>query len=259
MLERDEQTGLVFENKEREPRVLFSLIIPTRNEIDNVNPLFKRLSPVLSKYHAEVIFVDDSDDNTSSALRNKDWTFPVNIIHRKRGERKGGLSTAVLQGIAVARGDYIGVMDADLQHPPELLPNLLTAINNNNSDIVIASRFVEKGSLSGLSGPIRKLGSKGTIFLIHALFPELKKVRDPMSGFFLFNKKILDGETELNPQGFKILFELLIKSHWVNLSEIPLQFEKREHGKSKLDIKEIIYTYSYMLRSFKEKHSKITS
>lgn len=259
MTEQIEQIPPTPEGREGEPQVRFSLIIPTRNEVGNVNPLFERLSPVLSNYNAEVIFVDDSDDATPNAITEKNWPFPVKVIHREAAERVGGLSTAVLEGVTRANGEYIGVMDADLQHPPEVLPRLLDTATSNNDDIVIASRFVEGGSPGGLSGPIRRLGSEGTIFLSHVLFPELKGVKDPMSGFFLFNRRILEGDVTLNPQGFKILLELLVKSNWFNLDEVPLQFQRREHGESKLDLKETMAIYSHMFRLFREKRSRRTN
>lgn len=244
------------EQREIEQRPQFSLIIPTRNEVGNIDPLFARLTPSLVNYRSEVIFVDDSDDETAEVIRGTLWSVPVTVIQRRRDERQGGLSTAVLEGIARARGTYIGVMDADLQHPPEIVPKLLETAIDNDDDIVIASRFAEGGSMEGLSNPVRKLASKGTIFLSHAIFPELKKVTDPMSGFFLFNSRIIEGNIELNPQGFKILLELLVKTHWVNLHEVPFQFQKRTQGESKLDTREVMAIYSHMFRLFKEKHRR---
>ncbi len=249
-----EQIRPTSELKETEPKFEISLVIPTKNESGNVDLLFERLVPILTGYKSEAIFVDDSSDDTAEKIKGKVWPFPVNIIQRGFNEQVGGLSTAVLEGVAKANGKYIGVMDADLQHPPELLPQLINSAIRNNDDIVIASRFIPGGSIEGLSNPIRKLGSRGTTMLTHVLFPELKQVSDPMSGFFLFNKKILEGDFELNPQGFKILLELLVKTNWVSLGEIPLRFNKRTQEKSKFIAKEKMSAYFHIFQLFREIH-----
>ncbi|HVT01232.1 MAG TPA: polyprenol monophosphomannose synthase [Patescibacteria group bacterium] len=245
------------EHREDSQKAIFSLIIPTRNEVENLAPLYKRLTPILTPNNCEVIFVDDSDDNTPNLLRQQRWSFPVSVMHRSIQERKGGLSTAVLLGISHATGRFIGVMDADLQHPPELIPTLLSSAVNDK-DIVIASRFVNGGSIEGLSNPLRKLGSRGTNTLAHFLFPALKNVKDTMSGFFLFDRKLLDDGTQLNPEGFKILLELLVKTNWVSLEEIPLQFQRREYGESKFNMNETLAIYMHMLRLFREKKFRRT-
>lgn len=247
------------ERKESDSQPHLSLIIPTKNEAGNIEPLFTRLVPSLANFRSEIIFVDDSDDNTAQQIREKTWPFPVSVISRKPHERQGGLSTAVIEGIVSARGEYIGVMDADLQHPPEVVPELLETALKNDDDVVVASRFAKGGSIEGLSNPARKLGSKGTIFLSHVIFPKLRNVSDPMSGFFLFNRRILEGDVSLNPQGFKILLELLVKTNWVNLHEVPFEFQRRVQGSSKLNTKEAIAVYSHMFTLLKDKYKKRNS
>lgn len=102
-------------------------------------------------------FVDDSDDDTPARLQEKPWPMPVKVIARPKDQRQGGLSTAVMEGISNSSGQYIGVMDADLQHPPEVIPTLLETAKGNDDDIVIASRFTKGGGLEGLANPGRKI------------------------------------------------------------------------------------------------------
>lgn len=253
MLEREGASG---ESKEGESKPVFSLIIPTRNEIDNIQPLSTRLIPSLRGYQSEVIFVDDSDDNTPDVIRNIAWSMPMQVVTRERGQRRGGLSTAVMGGIGRSSGQYIGVMDADLQHPPEVIPTMLRTAQENDDDILIASRYTEGGSMEGLANPARRLGSKGTIFLYHKVFPKLKGVTDPSSGFFIVNRRILE-EAELHPQGFKMLLEILVNTNWVKLHEVPYEFDKRLYGESKMGAQVGLDLFSHMYKLWRRKNKRI--
>jgi dolichol-phosphate mannosyltransferase len=146
-----------------------------------------------------------------------------------------GLATAIRDGMKLATGKYIAVMDADLQHPPEVLVNMYSAIQKGN-DMVIASRYMEGGSAHEFSF-FRKLVSKGATFIAHLMIQETKTLTDPMSGFFIFKKDIIDQE-RINSSGYKILLEILVKGSGTKLVEVPYTFNPRMKGKSKLGITE---------------------
>lgn len=217
-----------------------SLIIPTRNEQENIPALIDKLSRVLDYTGYEVILVDDSEDDTPqvASMAAADCGLNLSVIHRKDGERQGGLSTAALTGITSARGTYACIMDADLQHPPELIAEMLAATTEQDADIVIASRYVEGGNDSGLNGWSRRLISRASKMLVKTLFRgRLQAVADPLSGFFLVRRSLLD-DTALRPIGFKILLDILIRSDWQAVAEVPLQFGKRTNGSSKATLKQ---------------------
>ncbi|MEI6326918.1 MAG: polyprenol monophosphomannose synthase [Candidatus Roizmanbacteria bacterium] len=243
-----EQLQYTGENGARRDHIVdLSLVIPTRNEAGNIPLLYSRLSSCLDHDNSEVVFVDDSDDTTAHMISSLDWPMRTRLVTRKPEDRHGGLSTAVLGGFQQSHAQYIAVMDADLQHPPELLPTMLMSAKKDDLDMIIGSRFVKGGSTDGLDGPVRKMASRGTIFATQLLFPKIRDIQDPMSGFFLFNSKILEN-SRLDPQGFKILLEMLINTNWVNIDEVPYRFERRMHGESKLNWKEVLSIYTHILK-----------
>jgi len=226
---------------------VLSIIIPTYNERDNVQPLVERLHRVLAGQSYEVIFIDDdSRDGTAEAVREMEKHFPVRLVVRKD---KKGLASAVVDGISYAAGEIVAVMDADLQHPPEVIPGLLRALENG-ADVAVASRYVKGGGSVGL-GPVRKLVSRGAVLIAHIALPETRPVHDPMSGFFMFRKRVVEG-VELKPTGYKILLEILVKGKHQKLAEVPFLFALREKGKSKLNFRQQVdylrHVYSLMQR-----------
>ncbi|WP_083776005.1 glycosyltransferase [Sphaerobacter thermophilus] len=165
-----------------------TIVVPTRNEAENVGPLVERLDRCLPGQVLEIIFVDDSDDDTVAAIESLERSPDrvIRVIHRPRGERQGGLGGAVVVGLRAARADWVCVMDADLQHPPEVIPSLLERARATHADLVIASRYCGDGSL-GRMGELRAAASRATTILAKIVFPgRLRGVTDPMSGFFLF-------------------------------------------------------------------------
>src|SRR5689334_13336687 len=134
-----------------------TVVVPTRNEVDNIAPLVARLDTALAGVRAEILFVDDSDDDTPDRVREVAAyaQHPVRVLHRSPGERAGGLGSAVLAGFQAARTRWAVVMDGDLQHPPELVPALVQAGCEQDSEVVVASRYVGAGDSSGLSGAVR--------------------------------------------------------------------------------------------------------
>jgi dolichol-phosphate mannosyltransferase len=210
-----------------------SVVIPTYNERNNMAPLIARLSAALDTIPAEVIFVDDSDDGTADVIRAQPTQLDVRVIHRAKAERRGGLSTAVLRGMAIARGDYVCIMDGDLQHPPETIPDLLARASDTGADIVIASRNVAGGSSAGLDGPWRRLLSWSFGMASRVLFYEkLRKVKDPLSGFLMVRRSAVEGIT-MRPVGYKISLEILIRAAGSHVEEVPYRFMEREADETK--------------------------
>ncbi|MEX2690182.1 MAG: polyprenol monophosphomannose synthase [Candidatus Njordarchaeum guaymaensis] len=223
-----------------------SLVIPTYNERENLPLLIKRISNALKDINYEVIIVDDnSPDGTWRLAEELSKEFPIRVLRR---EGKKGLSSAVMDGIAIANSEKVIVMDADLQHPPEILPLILKALENN--DLVVASRYVPGGGVENWSA-FRKLVSFGAKVLAYMIFPKVRKVKDPLSGFFGLRKSQID-LSKLNPLGFKILLEILVKGKFDKTVEVPYIFHGRLHGKSKMGSKEIKNYIIHVIRLSRE-------
>lgn len=234
-----------------------SLIIPTLNEEQNLPILFAKLSNLLCETNYEIILVDDSDDATATTARRLafEMSLNVSVIHREADEREGGLSTAVLAGVAAAYGEYVCIMDADLQHPPELIIDMIATARTSDADIIVASRYVEGGSDAGLSSGTRRMISKASKGLVKTVFHRsLKSVSDPLSGFFLARRSLLN-ETALRPIGFKILLDILVRSNWKLAAEVPLQFERRAAGSSKATLTQGRDFLSHVMRLFWERRT----
>ncbi|MCL4544575.1 MAG: glycosyltransferase [Chloroflexi bacterium] len=188
----------------------------------------------------ELLFVDDSDDTTPIVLENlsQQTDLHVRFVHRTRGpSRWGGLSGAVVDGLRSARGEYVCIIDADLQHPPEKIPELLNAARASDADVVMACRYMQGGSSEGLDGPVRLLFSLGCKWTAKLLFlRRLWGVRDPLSGFLLVRRRITES-AKLRPIGFKISLELLIRCPRSGLVEVPYRFRRRARGSSKADFR----------------------
>jgi len=224
-----------------------SIIVPTYNERNNITPLVERIAHALSNYDYEVVFVDDNSvDGTAEAAGALSTKYPVKVIVR---QHKRGLASAVVDGLKHVTGQIVGVIDADLQHPPEVIPDLLREIESG-ADIVIASRYVKGGACQGW-GLTRRIISKGAVFLAHLLLPSTRQVKDPMSGFFMFNRQVV-AHADLKPTGYKILLELLMEGEFQNLAEVPYTFKTRSRGESKLNARQQIdylkHIYSLMRR-----------
>lgn len=211
---------------------MLSLIVPTYNECDNVKPLSERLRAALGEEDYEVLFVDDSTDDTPLRLAQMAKADPrVRFLHRTSGR---GLATAVVEGIRLVRGELVAVIDADLQHPPELLPELLRALRESGADVVVPSRYIPGGDPGGLSLPRRWL-SLGGRALSQFLLAEARLTTDPMSGFFVARRSVADQLVDTRPQGFKILLEMLVRGGSdLRVCEVPYRFAPRRSGESKL-------------------------
>src|ERR1035437_9855141 len=226
-----------------------SVVLPTRNEADNIEPLLAGLRDALNAVDFELVFVDDSDDQTAQILAREAILDPrVRVVHRAPELREGGLSTAVVLGLHEARGRLVGVMDADLQHPPETILAMLAA-EREGADLVVASRYLPGGggrgaalvapsrywpgaSRAGLAGGFRQFVSRAASLLVRAVFIEARASSDPLAGVFLCRSSLLSG-VEFRPVGFKILLELLVCSPPLKVADVPLQFQSRTAGESK--------------------------
>src|SRR5512147_1129420 len=226
-----------------------SLVIPTRNEAGNIEPLLTRLHQALKGIEAEVLFVDDSTDDTPEVIRKLQEWFPleVRLIARPPERRKNGLGGAVVEGFQQARGTWVCVMDADLQHPPEVIPQLLYQAKKTGADLVMGSRLAPGGDASSL-GFKRMFISQTFAWVTKIAFPaRLRNVTDPLTGFFLTRRAALKME-ELKPDGFKILLEILVSQPELKVSEVPIHFGQRHAGESKASVAETIKFFRGLFR-----------
>ncbi|MDQ1572113.1 MAG: dolichol-phosphate mannosyltransferase [Actinomycetota bacterium] len=217
--------------------VQVSVIVPTFNEAPNIQELVDRIQQSLRGRQAEIVFVDDSTDDTADAIEKAALTaeLPVRVIQRT--QPVGGLSGAVLEGLKASTSEWCIVMDGDLQHPPEVIPALLTSGIEQDVDVVVASRHVDGGSSAGLSGRVRHLVSNSATILTRAMFPtRLRNCSDPMTGFFAVRRASIDLNS-LRPRGFKILLEVLARNP-LKVAEEPFVFGVRRAGESKADFRQ---------------------
>jgi dolichol-phosphate mannosyltransferase len=223
----------------------FALVVPTLNEAGNIELLVQRVQAALSgiAIDYEIIVVDDgSTDGTCELVRRLSETDSrIRLLERKNEK---GLAGAVLHGWRHSNADLLGVIDADLQHPPEVLPALITSVLDGN-DIAIGSRYVNTTHVSGWN-PIRQAISRVST-LVTLPFQRKKGVRvtDPMAGFFVVRREAIEG-IDLQPQGFKILLEILVRGRIRTAAEVPIQFGLRHAGKSKADVKVAFHYFSLL-------------
>jgi len=207
-----------------------SIVVPTFEEAPNIAPLVERIFAALAptNIRAEVLIVDDnSRDGTVEIVEELATRFPVEILVRPKEK---GLSSAVLAGFAAARSPMLLVLDADLQHPPELIPQFVGQLWADQADFVIGSRYHPDGSVERSWPWWRLAGSK----LATALAKPLTPVSDPLSGFFALARASWQGAADLDPIGYKIALELYVKCRCSRPAELPIQFAARTAGRSKL-------------------------
>lgn len=219
-----------------------TVIIPTRNETENIGPLLDRVAAALAGIPAEVLFVDDSDDDTAAEVerRGRDLAISVRVLQRSPDQREGGLSTAVVSGMRLARAPWALVMDADLQHPPEIIPQLFRTASRQPVDLVVASRYAGHGSSGGLDGGARRGSSRFATRIAKLAFPRrAARVSDPMSGFFAVRLAALDIH-RLRPYGYKILLELIVRNAHLRVAEVSFSFAPRHAGESKTSVREVL-------------------
>ncbi len=216
------------------PPLRLSLVIPTYNESKNIGELVERLTalldPPLGEGYELVVVDDDSPDRTWELAESMTARYPKLRVLRRQGER--GLSTAVIRGWQMARGEVLAVIDADLQHPPEATVALWGEIARG-ADLAVASRHVEGGGVSNWSAVRRVLSRGAQLFGLLLLPSVVGRVTDPMSGYFMIRRSAIAGHT-MNPLGYKILIEVLGRGKVRWIAEVPYVFRERTQGESKV-------------------------
>jgi len=210
-----------------------SIVVPTFKECDNVSLLVDRLKAVLAGIAWEVIFVDDdSPDSTADRVRSMAQADARVRCIQRIGRR--GLSTACIEGILSSSAPYVAVMDADLQHDEQILPQMLELLQQNQCDVVVGSRYVAGGSIGNWDSNRARISA-----FANSLSRLVCRVAiaDPMSGFFMLKRPVFDASVrKMSGQGFKILLDLLASSPVpVKVTELPYEFRERRFGDSKLD------------------------
>jgi dolichol-phosphate mannosyltransferase len=231
---------------------VISVVVPTYREAANLLLVAEAVDDAFAHCadDYELLFIDDdSKDGSEEICAELSQRFPVRIVVRK-GER--GLATAVIHGIEASSGDIVVVMDADLSHPPSAIPTMLERLRRGDSDFVLGSRYVEGGSIHDDWSLFRRLNSVIPSLLARPLCP----LKDPMSGFFAFRRADMPDAARLSPVGYKIALEIYVKGYFNNPSEVPIHFADRQHGESKLSLKEQLNfirhlgrLYAFKLRS----------
>jgi dolichol-phosphate mannosyltransferase len=219
-----------------------TLVIPTLNERDNIGPLVDLLDAVLEAVSWEVIFVDDdSPDGTAERIREIGRRDRRVRCLQRLGRR--GLTTACIEGALAASATYIAVMDADMQHDENLLPQMLAMLKSGSADLVVGSRYVAGGGIGGLDAARANMSAFATRLSRIICKAE---IADPMSGFFMLRRDVLEGALRrLSGQGFKILLDILASSpRSLRIRELPYNFRERQHGESKLDT---LVAWEYMM------------
>lgn len=215
------------------PTTLFSVVIPTFKERDNVAELVRRLDACLAGVAWEAIFVDDdSPDGTADRVRELARADPRVRCIQRIGRR--GLSSACVEGMLASSAPFLAVMDADLQHDETVLPRMLAVLQANEADLVVGSRYVEGGGI-GTWNADRAMMSRFATRLSRLVIK--RDLSDPMSGFFALRRDTFEAAVRnLSSIGFKILLDLIASSPQPpRLKEIPYQFRERHAGESKLD------------------------
>jgi dolichol-phosphate mannosyltransferase len=236
------------ENRWQNPPVKLSLVLPTYQEKHNIQPIIELLSTELDKVllgaYELIIVDDDSPDLTWQVALDLVPEYPQLRVIRRTTER--GLATAVVRGWQAAQGEVLGVIDADLQHPPEVLGKLWQAIEQG-ADLATASRNVEGGGVSEWS-MLRRILSRGAQILGLVILPEaIGRLSDPMSGYFLVTRKALTDKV-LSPLGYKILVEVVGRGDIAKIAEVGYEFQERQSGDSKVTAKQYVEYIRHLLR-----------
>ena len=228
---------------------MISIILPTYNEVDNIKLIVPSLFEVLERegIHGEIIVVDDnSPDGTASAAQKLGEKYPVKVRVRK-GQRD--LSKAVLEGFELAEGEICVVMDADLSHPVEKLPDMVRPILENECDATVGTRNVKGGGCKNWP-LIRRIISKGAGMLAFGI----TELSDPTSGFMAIRKELVH-KINVDPVGWKIVLEIIVKTQ-PRLLEVPIVFADRKGGKSKLGLRIQIYYLKHLWKLYNYRHPR---
>lgn len=223
---------------------MLSIVIPTFNEAENLPRLATAISNALLDIEYELLIADDrSLDATERVVEELSNIHPIRLI--KAGDRPRDLSLSVLDGLGEARYEQVLVMDADLSHPPEMIPAMLSALEAEPDSFVLGSRYVSGGSFDRDWSLWRFINSHIATLIARPLV----KCSDPMSGFFIFNKKNVD-RSRLRPMGYKIGLELMVRGNFSRVVEVPILFKDRQIGESKMNIQQQIKYLRHVRRLY---------
>jgi len=237
-------SNLVTTTEERAAGKSITVVVPTYKEVENIPLLVERLAAVRAAHgwQLDVLFMDD-DSRDGSAEKVAALGLPWVQLVTRTADR--GLSQAVLDGLERARGAVLVVMDADLSHPPEALPEMLAQLEDG-AEMVVGSRFIDGGTTDDDWGVFRWLNSRVATLLA---FP-LTTIDDPMSGFFMLSRETFDSHTGYTPIGYKIGLELLVKCNCRDVREVPIHFADRQLGYSKLTLAEQLRYLQHVRRLY---------
>ena len=218
-----------------------SIIIPTYNERGNIEVVVKRLAESFKGVDYEIVVVDDnSPDGTAEVVEALSTSYPLRLIKRPA---RLGLTSAIYDGFKASRGDYVVVMDADLQHPPELAPKLVERLRD--CDVVIASRYTRGGRVESWS-LVRRVISALAVIATRLLVPGCSRIHDPVSGYFATKREVLENWRPIELRGYKALVEIIAQAKPSVVCEEPYTFRGRERGASKLSYRQIL-SYARLL------------
>lgn len=232
-----------------------SIIVPTYNERETIISFLEKVTHQISKHNfdAKIIVVDDgSPDGTAALIDDFRKTHP-NILLLNRGE-KMGLASACIYGFGHANSPILGVMDSDFSHAPDALPYLVNPLLYHLCDITVGSRYIHGGRI--LNWPVRRHVISRTACFLGSL---LTSIKDVTSGYFFFRREVISNKI-LDPVGFKICLEILVKGDYQTIIEVPYTFNDRVTGKSKMGTKEILFYLKHLYklytfkRALKKKH-----
>ncbi len=215
---------------------MLSLVVPTYNERSSLEILLPRLDKIASEIegHLEVVVVDDnSPDGTAEFADRFTPQSDMTVLVVKRAG-KFGLASAVIEGWRAARGDLLGVMDADGSHDETILPAMVASLRDGYAEVAVGSRYVDGGGM-GDWPLVRQLISRVAVILGGFLCP----AKDVTSGYLTFRKEVLEG-VSLDPIGFKIGLEVMVRGRYRTFTEVPYVFTDRKKGRSKLGLREVM-------------------
>jgi dolichol-phosphate mannosyltransferase len=232
------------------PADKFALVVPTLNEAGNIGIVLDRAVSAMSQFRMpwEILVVDDdSTDGTGEIVRRySEAESRVRLLVRRR---QRGLAGAICYGWAHSNADLLGVMDADLQHPPDLLP-LMISESYNGFDVVIASRYIKPHSMDEWN-PARRALSRLSVLASTLVQKPALRVKDPMSGFFVLRRECITG-LDFQSAGFKLLLEILTRGHVTSATEVPFKFGPRHLGTSKAGAMTAVHYLSLLYKLSRE-------
>ncbi len=237
-----------------QPPAALAIVVPTYNERDRLKDLVEKIAAIYTRadIDGEIVIVDDNSPDGTGALADElAGRYRIRVLHRAG---KLGLGTAVIEGFAAASAPIVGVMDADLSHPPSLLPGMFAVMQATSADFVIGSRYIPGGGTQGW-GLGRLLMSRFACLLARSVTP----IRDATSGFFLIRRN-LARDVRISAGGFKICLELLVRGRPASVVEVPYVFVGRTAGESKMNTKEALGYLKQLveLRQFVASHPKLS-